>query len=73
MITDKSEHITIDGYIGKWYVIDTTYHKGKKLFLLEHETYGDEAADLLVDEEGNVILDDVWNGPMIWRICNEKD
>ena len=32
------------------------------MFLLEHQTYGDEAASLIVDQDLNVVLDDVWNG-----------
>lgn len=61
-ITVNSDKITIKGHIGTWYVIDHAEYGGKKLFLLEHETYGDEAACLIVDEHGSVVLDDVWNG-----------
>ncbi len=32
------------------------------LFLLEHEDYADEAAHIIVNEDGMVVLDDVWNG-----------
>lgn len=32
------------------------------LFLLEHEEYGDEAACVIVDEDGNLVLEDVYNG-----------
>ena len=32
------------------------------LFLLEHELYGDEAAGVIVDERGNLVLEDVYNG-----------
>lgn len=31
-------------------------------FLLEHETYGGDAANLIVDDFGNVIMYNVWNG-----------
>jgi hypothetical protein len=58
-----SEHIHIDGHVGTWYVVserDTEQHG--KLFLLEHETYGDEAACLIVNEQGKVVVDDVHNG-----------
>lgn len=62
IITSTSDGIKINGHRGKWYVVDTTYFRGKRVFLLEHETYGDMAANLIVDKEGNIILDDVWNG-----------
>ena len=62
MITVKSDNIKVEGHVGTWYVIDETERSGKKLFLLEHETYGDEAACVIVDEDGNLELEDVWNG-----------
>lgn len=53
-ITRNSEHIKIEGYRGKWYVIDDTIYNAQQWFLLEHETYGDETASLIVDCFGNV-------------------
>ena len=29
---------------------------------MEHDTYGDEAACIIVDERGKLLLDDVYNG-----------
>lgn len=60
--TMKKENIKIEGHVGTWYVIDETEWKGEKVYLLEHETYGDEAACLIVDNKLNIILEDVWNG-----------
>ena len=63
MITSSSDHIRIEGHVGTWYVIeerDTERHG--KLFLLEHESYGDDAACLIVNENGGVILSGVHNG-----------
>lgn len=62
MLHSKSNGIKVKGHIGKWYVIDTEIYNGQEVFLLEHETYGDEAACLVVDQNANVLLDDVWNG-----------
>lgn len=73
-ITPTADHIRIPGHIGTWYVIDDgwyLYTPDKEgmpktyrvhCFLLEHEQYGDEAAGLIVDEHGRIILDDVYNG-----------
>lgn len=58
----KKDGIKIEGYVGRWYVIDETIWNGEKVYLLEHETYGDEAACLIVNENLSVVLDDVWNG-----------
>lgn len=54
--------IKIKGHVGKWYVIEEGYHKERKIYLLEHETFGDEAACLIVDKELNVVMDEVHNG-----------
>ena len=61
-ITRLTEGIKIKGHVGTWYVIDAIKRKGQELFLLEHETYGDMAASLIVTKTGYVKLDDVWNG-----------
>jgi len=74
MITRESGHIEVEGHLGTWYVIDDGMfeltpdtEKGPQtitahLFLLEHEEYGDEAACVIVDEDGKLLLDDVYNG-----------
>lgn len=74
MVESCGDGIEIDGHYGTWYVIDegdfdwtpdtpegpqTIRHH---LYLLEHEEYGDEAAGLIVDGLGDIVLDDVWNG-----------
>jgi hypothetical protein len=56
------ENIEIQGHEGTWYIIDTQKYNGKTLHLLEHETYGDETACLIVDDSFNLILDNVYNG-----------
>lgn len=66
-LTADSDNIKIEGHIGTWYVIDQiTYDRAPytlgQLFLLEHEDYGDEAACLIVDSQGNIVMEDVWNG-----------
>lgn len=54
--------IKLDGYKGKYYVIDQTIEKGKDYYLLESELYGDEAPCIIVDGNLNIILSGVTNG-----------
>ena len=59
--------IRIHGYPGAWYVVEQdTFHRpnGEEIpvYLLESEMYGDEAAWLVVDDDLNVVLEEVWNG-----------
>ena len=56
------DHIKVDGHVGTWYTIDVIAVDQQVYFLLEHEEYGDETANLIVDLEGNLVLEDVWNG-----------
>ena len=57
-IDDNSSGIIIKGHIGRWHVIDSCEIDGEKLYLLEHNTYGDEAAGVIVDSSAVVKLDD---------------
>lgn len=63
-LTMDSENIEVDNHLGTWYVIDglELAESSTKLFLLEHEEYGDEAANVIVDENNKLIMDDVYNG-----------
>lgn len=61
-ICENSSHIEVEGHLGTWYVIDTNIVNDTRYYLLEHEEHGDEAACVIVDGDGKLILDDVWNG-----------
>ena len=55
--------IKVEGHKGTWGVIDTLLtNKYGILYLLEHETYGEDAPSLIVDADKKIILEDVWNG-----------
>lgn len=55
--------IKIEGYSGTWYSIEHLYNSEDGLmFLVESEIYGDEAADIIIDINGNVILEGVYDG-----------
>lgn len=62
-ITEDSDNIKIVGHAGYWHVIDSKMHLLRgAIFLLEHSYFGDDAASLIVDENGNVLLEMVYNG-----------
>ena len=59
----QKDGIKVFGYTGTWHVIDEAeYAGGKKLYLLEHNTYGEETAGVIIDDAGNIVMDGVWNG-----------
>ena len=58
----QKENIKIYGHYGTWHVINEMEIDGEMLYLLEHETYGDEATGLIVNDNLDIVCDDVWNG-----------
>lgn len=56
------EGINIPSHIGTWYMIDHDIIDEKIYLLLEHEEYGDETAHIIIDLDGNLVLEDVYNG-----------
>ena len=62
MSLTSKEHITVKGHHGTWYVIDEAVINGSKIYLLEHEAHGDEAACVAINEDGDLVADEIWNG-----------
>lgn len=62
LITMQTDHISVRQHFGTWYPIDQAEIDGKMYFLLEHEEYGDEAANIIVDEKGILYAQDVYDG-----------
>ncbi|MBD7970242.1 hypothetical protein [Paenibacillus gallinarum] len=57
-----SEGIKIIGHRGTWYTLESSHYEGERVFLLEHEQYGDEAAHIIVNQDRKIIMENVWNG-----------
>lgn len=45
-----------------WCVIDSFCLDHKKYFLLENKEYGDTVPAMIVDNNFNIVLENVWNG-----------
>ena len=52
----------IEGKEGSWLAFDSIIIDGKQFFLMEHETYGRDAAWTVVDEDGKLIVNNVQDG-----------
>lgn len=59
MNTDK---LSVEGHFGTWHTIDSADFYGRKIFLMEHDFYGDDAAGIAVTEDGELVAEDLWNG-----------
>lgn len=58
----ETSGLTVAGHIGTWHTIDHIEVDGHTFYLMEHDTYGDETACLVVDEKGRLSVSDVYNG-----------
>lgn len=58
----KKNNIVVSEHEGTWYIIDSMVVNSTNYHLLEHEEYGDETASIIIDDNGTLVLDDVWNG-----------
>lgn len=57
-----SSGLSVAGCIGTWHTIDHKEIDGHTFRLMEHDTYGDEAACIIVDEHGRLSLANVYGG-----------
>lgn len=62
LITMDSTGIEVDGHEGTWHPVEMQEFAGKSFFLMEHETFGDTVAKVVVDEKGTLFAEDLWNG-----------
>ena len=56
------ESIKVPEHYGTWYTIDCIAIDKILYFLCEHEEFGDEAPHVIIDQNGRLILDEVYNG-----------
>ena len=56
------EDIKVPEHMGTWYTIDCLSYGDNTYFLCEHEEYGDETPYMIIDQNGRLILDEVYNG-----------
>ena len=54
--------LAVAGHIGTWHPIDHMEVDGHTFWLMEHDTYGDEAACIIVDDHGKLSLANVYDG-----------
>ena len=54
--------LAVSGHIGTWHAIDHKEVDGHTFWLMEHDTYGDEAACIIVDNYGKLAISDVYDG-----------
>lgn len=61
-VSIDTTNFQIEGKAGSWLAFDSIRLEGQEFFLMEHETYGKEAAWVVVDGTGKLAVDHVRNG-----------
>ena len=61
-----TDNIKVEGHKGTWYIIGTHTIIGKTYHILEHETYGDLADLIVVDENYKEVDDYDIKEKLIW-------
>lgn len=52
--------LEVPGHVGTWHVIDHEEVEGHTFWLLEHDTYGESAAHIIVDDQGELVLSNIY-------------
>ena len=62
LVSIDTSDFHIEGKEGNWHAFDSIIIDGRQFFLMEHETYGKEAAWVVLDEHGKLVVDNVYQG-----------
>lgn len=62
MISYDTTDFHIEGKEGSWLAYDSIIIDGREFFLMEHTVYGAQAANVVLDADGKLAVDNVCNG-----------
>ena len=61
-VTEQTSGLMVEGHMGTWHTIGQREYHGERFFLMRHDEYGSEAADIIVSENGILVAEDLRNG-----------
>lgn len=62
LVSFETTNFHIEGKEGSWLAYDSIIIDGKEFFLMEHTAYGKEAANVVLDEDGKVVVEQAYHG-----------
>ena len=62
LISYDTTDFHIEGKEGSWLAYDSIIIDGREFFLMEHTAYGAQAANVVLDGDGNLVVDNVFHG-----------
>ena len=51
--------IKVQGHVGTWYAAGERIAHGKTFYILEHNVYGEDAPNVVIDADGYLHMEDV--------------
>lgn len=61
-VTEQTSGLMVERHMGTWHTIGQREYHGERFFLMRHDEYGSEAADIIVSENGTLVAEDLRNG-----------
>lgn len=61
-VTEQTSGLMVEGHMGTWHTIGQREYHGERFFLMRHDEYGSEVADIIVSENGTLVAEDLRNG-----------
>ena len=61
-IIEATQGFTAEGHFGTWHSIQMQEFHNEKFFQMRHDEFGEKVADIIVNEQGQVIAEDLWHG-----------
>ena len=61
-ITETTRGFIAEGHSGTWHSIQMQEFYNEKFFQMRHDEFGEQVADIIVNEQGQVIAEDLWHG-----------
>ena len=61
-VTEQTSGLMVEGHMGTWHTIGQQEYHGERFFLMRHDEYGSEEADIIVSENGTLVAEDLRNG-----------
>lgn len=62
IVNENTSGMAVVGHIGTWHTIDHKEIDGHTFWLMEHDTFGDDASCIIVDERGELVLSHIYDG-----------
>ncbi|MDC7290414.1 hypothetical protein NXH76_21735 [Blautia schinkii] len=61
-VSERTSGLEVDGHTGSWHIKETRAYGGESFYLMESDEYTDSVAGIIVNAEGTLVAEDLWNG-----------